>query len=156
GDTDGAPPVSASRYTAIYRIWPDFKVKSHIDHSIATVKADAALNAYAAQGEDIVWAVIDSGVAASHPHFGPPAAATAGVAGEVDHTLVHESVASLHRCFCELLTPGGLGQRDYLKNPDDPSLSKEDRKKRLTDHRAAAFDDEFGHGTHVAGIIAGS
>jgi serine protease AprX len=53
---------------AIYRIWPDFPVSPLITKSISTVKADAARNAFAALGEDIVWAVMDSGIA-RHSHF---------------------------------------------------------------------------------------
>ena len=67
---DGDVGASASRYTAIFRVWPDFKVKSQIDASTATVKADAAVRAYAASGDGIVWAVLDSGIDFKHPHFG--------------------------------------------------------------------------------------
>ena len=60
------------RYQAIAKLWPDFRcpVRS-IDRSITTIKADAAWRAFDASGEQITWAVIDSGVDASHPHFGP-------------------------------------------------------------------------------------
>jgi serine protease AprX len=54
----------------IYRIWPDFQVKALTDRSVATVKADAAVKSFSASGKHIVWAVIDSGVDASHRHFG--------------------------------------------------------------------------------------
>jgi serine protease AprX len=54
---------------AIYRIWPDFDIERHISKSIVTIKADAVRNAFNALGEDIVWAVMDSGVDKEHPHF---------------------------------------------------------------------------------------
>jgi hypothetical protein len=54
----------------IYKLWPDFKVKALIDRSIATVKADAAFKSYSATGSGITWAVIDSGIDGTHPHFG--------------------------------------------------------------------------------------
>jgi subtilisin family serine protease len=54
---------------AIYRIWPDFPVKALTDRSVSTVKADAALNAFSSNGDGIVWAVLDSGIDALHPHF---------------------------------------------------------------------------------------
>ncbi len=54
---------------ALYRVWPDFEVRPLTDRSIATVKADAARNAFGAFGRDIVWAVVDSGIDGSHPHF---------------------------------------------------------------------------------------
>jgi subtilisin family serine protease len=144
------------RYAAIFRIWPDFKVKSHIDRSVATIKADAAVRAYAAAGDGIVWAVIDSGVDAAHPHFG-----RAGGAGGA-HTLLDASVASLHRCFCEVKTKKGRVEiADYLDDPDEglealqPTARSAERDKRLQAHRDAALSDPFGHGTHVAGIIGG-
>jgi serine protease AprX len=54
---------------AIYRIWPDFPIARLTTKSISTVKADAAHNAFSALGEDITWAVMDSGIDGSHPHF---------------------------------------------------------------------------------------
>ena len=54
---------------AIHHIWPDFELKPLINKSISTVKGDAVHNAFAAFGADIVWAVIDSGIDGSHPHF---------------------------------------------------------------------------------------
>jgi serine protease AprX len=54
---------------AIYHIWPDFRVKALTNKSISTVKADAARASFSAFGSGIVWAVMDSGIDASHPHF---------------------------------------------------------------------------------------
>jgi len=102
------------RQRSIFRIWPDFKMKTLIDRSVSTVKADAARRSYDASGTDIVWAVIDSGIQATHPHF----LQFDTLGGEVKH---------LHRNFT------GDGE---------PTLE-------------GALTDEDGHGTHVAGIIAG-
>jgi serine protease AprX len=99
---------------AIYRVWPDFPVKPLIDRSVTTVKADAAHNAYSAMGAGITWAVIDSGIDATHPHF------------QRYHNLEHDEVTGLHRDFTDKKEP-----------------------------RDSALIDELGHGTHVAGIIAG-
>ena len=107
----------------IYKLWPDFPVTPLIDRSVATVKADAAVRSYAATGEGICWAVIDSGIDGAHPHFG-------GARNASVQTLTHPTVADLHRDFT---------------GPAHPT--KETRDTALT--------DLYGHGTHVAGIIAG-
>jgi hypothetical protein len=95
---------------AIHHIWPDFDLKPLINKSISTVKGDAAHNAFGALGEGIVWAVIDSGIDGTHPHF------------------------ATHRNL-DLEPP--LAHRDFTSPNGD------------------ALKDDFGHGTHVAGIIAG-
>jgi len=107
-----APP--ARPYTAIYRIWENFAVRPLIDRSVMTVKADAARRAFLAEGKDIIWAVIDSGVDGSHEHFKD--ARTLDLKLPVKHF--------------DFTIPNGEGA---------PS----------------ALMDGFGHGTHVAGIIAG-
>jgi subtilisin family serine protease len=106
------------RKPALYRIWPDFEVSRMTHRSLATVKADAARNAFSALGQDIVWAVLDSGIDANHPHFGP-------------HKNLELPAPLRH---CDFTTFGELS---------------EDESER------AALTDEAGHGTHVAGIIAG-
>ncbi|MBL9126431.1 MAG: hypothetical protein JNL97_02230, partial [Verrucomicrobiales bacterium] len=54
---------------AIYQIWEDFEIFPLIHGSISTVKADAARAAFKAAGTEVVWAVVDSGIAGDHPHF---------------------------------------------------------------------------------------
>jgi subtilisin family serine protease len=105
----------------IYRIWPDYRVRAHLDRSVSTIKADAAARTYATSGDGIVWAVIDSGIGQSHPHF-------------ACGTVTDPAVSRLHRDFTGLLTPGGT----------------------VTSDPAPALTDPSGHGTHVAGIIAGA
>ncbi|MGR7025558.1 S8 family peptidase [Geodermatophilus sp. URMC 62] len=101
--------ASRSQQRAIYRIWPDFPVKQLGVTSISTVKADAAHAAFAAAGEEIVWAVVDSGIDATHPHF---------------------------RTCGTLELPPAIEPVDFTG----------------TGH---PLEDELGHGTHVAGILAG-
>lgn len=110
---DQAVGVSAGA-RAIYHIWPDFEIRSLINRSISTVKADAAQSSFSALGEGIVWAVLDSGIDAIHPHFAL-------------HSNLKLKAPLTHTDFTKLDSGG----------PDD------------------AQQDGFGHGTHVAGIIAG-
>ncbi|MGZ8937508.1 MAG: S8 family peptidase [Halobacteriota archaeon] len=71
-NADGKPETAPTTHVhtqAIYRIWPDFPIKALVLKTISTVKANAAHNSFGAWGEDIVWAVLDSGIDEHHPHF---------------------------------------------------------------------------------------
>jgi hypothetical protein len=90
----------------IERIWKNERKRALLDQSVNTIHVGAARNSYAALGRRVLWAVLDSGIAAAHPHF-------AGILeGQYDCT-----------------RQGALA--------------------------AGAAGDDNGHGTHVAGIIAG-
>ncbi|MGF7182168.1 S8 family peptidase [Tunturiibacter psychrotolerans] len=105
-------PPSVRTLRSIFRIWESQKIRPLTIESIRTVKANAAHNSFGAFGDDVVWAVLDSGVDATHPHF------------SLHHTL--ELNAPLNGRSCSF-TAATL--------PWD--------------------QDAFGHGTHVAAIIAG-
>ena len=186
---------------SIYRIWPDFKVSAQVDRSVSTVKADAALKSYAASGEGVVWAVIDSGIAVTHPHFGSfeaasRAQAAADAAEAADkaltaaraksakaraaatdeaaedqqapprrqpgdeearrlHALLAPEVATLHRFFGRV-REGKLKIPKPLGDPDaDPDMPPKERDALVKEHVKRALADDYGHGTHVAGIIGG-
>ena len=96
----------------INRIWPNFEVRATIHRSVITVKADAAVRSFDATGDGIVWAVLDTGLESSHPHFAT---------------------------YQTLDLPRGLHPRSFVPGTAD----------------ADALRDPNGHGTHVAGIIAG-
>jgi serine protease AprX len=81
-----------------------------VNKSNSTVKADAARVSFSALGDDIVWAVLDSGIHAAHPHFKDAA---------------------------NVLTDDNALKPMNFSDSGDP------------------LEDAFGHGTHVAGIIAG-
>jgi len=116
------PPV-------IFRIWPDYTLTPQIDRSAPTVKADAAWRSYDARGRGIVWAVIDSGIDACHPHFSALELAKEGSKDMPPQGLTSQ----LHRDF------------SYLVNPDSQTPAAP----------GSGLSDDSGHGTHVAGIIAG-
>jgi subtilisin family serine protease len=136
--------MNAPHLRIIYKVWPDFPVEALIDRSVSTVKGDAAIRAYEATGDGVVWAVIDSGIDGKHIHFGP------GVSGngpnKFCHTLFDPSVAKLHRDFTVM---GGVPQ------PEDFEDHPEAYDAALATNAKSALCDEYGHGTHVAGIIAG-
>lgn len=118
----GWPPV-------IFRVWPDYTLHPQIDRSAPTVKADAAWRSYDARGHSVVWAVIDSGIDACHPHFAALELAAEGQGKPVPEGLT----TALHRDF------------SYRVSPDDPPGGPPGNP----------LSDGSGHGTHVAGIIAG-
>ena len=121
----------SGRSPVIFRVWPDYTLEPQIDRSAPTVKADAAWRSYDARGRGIVWAVIDSGIDACHPHF-----SALELAAEGRGDMLAEGLTSqLHRDF------------SYLVNPDDPAPAAPAPDQALS--------DESGHGTHVSGIIAG-
>jgi serine protease AprX len=108
---DREAAADRAAYRAVFRIWPDFPVRPLIDTSVATVKADAARLSFGAGGKGVVWAVLDSGIDANHPHF---------------------------RAHDNLTLPNPLQHMDFTTGAKSP------------------LTDAFGHGTHVAGIIAGA
>jgi subtilisin family serine protease len=112
--------LEAGAKRMVFRVWPDYTLYPHLDRSVSTIKSDAALRSYAATGEGVTWAVVDSGIDRRHPHF---AAGT-----------LTGAVARLHHDFTYLLIPDAPPP----PNPDAPLV------------------DPQGHGTHVAGIIAGA
>jgi subtilisin family serine protease len=120
-DRDRQSTTEPDHPVSIYQVWPDYVIHSHLDRSVATVKADAATRTYGSSGSGIVWAVVDSGIDGEHPHF-------------ARGTLTDPSVAVLHRDFTGTIA-ASIGQ------PTPPE---------------APLQDAYGHGSHVAGIIAGS
>jgi serine protease AprX len=103
------PPVR----NAIHRLWPNFEVGALIHRTIVTTKCQAVHRAFDGLGQDVVWAVIDSGIDATHAHFAR-----------------HEN----------LELPARLAHRSFVAGTTDED----------------ALRDGAGHGTHVAGIIAGA
>jgi len=92
---------------AVNRVWRDAQKFALLNQSVDTVQVRTANLGYRALGQNIVWAVLDTGVNAKHPHFE-----------------AHDNIKAAWDCT----------QRGAPKE-------------------GAA--DGNGHGSHVAGIVAG-
>jgi serine protease AprX len=81
---------------AIARVWLDEPLKALLDRSVRTIKSDACLAAFGADGEHILWAVADSGIDGHHRHF-------------VRHK--------------NLDLPSGIVHKDFTRNDDSQALT---------------------------------
>lgn len=93
----------------IRSLWKNSAKRALLDRSIDTVQVRTAQLGYGALGQGIAWAILDTGIAADHPHF-----------------KAHQNVAARWDCT---------------------------RPGKPVPHTGP--DNKDGHGTHVAGIIAG-
>jgi subtilisin family serine protease len=57
------------RELRVYTIWRSASKRKLLTRSGRVLQADAAFEAYAADGRGISWAVLDTGVRSDHPHF---------------------------------------------------------------------------------------
>ena len=129
----------ASQPTVIFRVWPDYTLYPHIDRSAATVKANAGWRSFDARGHGIVWAVIDSGIDASHEHFSALELYKEARGEPLPGGGLTVSCIAISATWSTRTTPAGR------------LLTEARRRGRAV----PGLTDEFGHGTHVSGIIAG-
>lgn len=53
----------------VFAVWRSSRKAKHTWRSMRPLKADAALTSFGANGQGIIWAVLDTGIQADHPHF---------------------------------------------------------------------------------------
>ena len=118
----------------VYRIWQNARKRALISRSVHKVQAAPAHQAYGAHGHGIEWAVLDTGIHHRHPHFG-----------------MHGNIASIWDC-----TRSQDGAVATVAEPRGGFVEYRDGEPVWPDGvEDEDFIDRSGHGTHVAGIIAG-
>jgi subtilisin family serine protease len=108
----------------IARIWKNSAKWAFIYQSVHTTQAFPAHRSYFASGEKVTWAVLDSGIHWTHPHFNGTRA----------------TITNVYDCTSR------EQRRAQVLTPLDKNIPAD----------VEAARDRFGHGAHVAGIIAGA
>ncbi len=116
----------------VHRVWQNARKRALICRSAHMVQATPAQQAYAAHGHNVEWAVLDTGIHHRHPHFA-----------------MHGNIASLWDC-----TRNAAATTPAVSEPRGGFVEYEDGRPAWP-AGADDFIDRSGHGTHVAGIIAG-
>lgn len=116
----------------VLRVWQNARKRALINRSAKMVQVTPAHQAYAAHGNGIEWAVLDTGIHHLHPHFGQ-----------------NHNIASIWDCTD--------GTRKSPKAISEPRGGFVDYSAGSPQWPAGVerYLDKNGHGTHVAGIIAG-
>jgi serine protease AprX len=147
----------------VYIVSLNRKVQPALERSVPAVKADAARTVFAVKCSEIGWAVLDSGIDASHPGFGKR------VVASFDFTRIRD-LTSLDMALDEgqrneqaqdLAGRYGLAEVDVKEKL---TLLAEDAKRgrsvdwNIAEHFVTVPPGDKGsfvgsHGTHVAGII---
>ncbi len=147
-----------------------------LNHSVKTVKGDAALRLFAIDSRDLTWAIIDSGIDASHPAFldrdEPEKPEPKSALERLNRSRVKETYDFSYLEDLLLGTTQALPERYRMKKPGANKKGMEEIAQRIRDSRMVDWellapflridhDKDYlasrpkdGHGTHVAGILA--
>lgn len=152
----------------LWRVFLNREAASAIYRSRQTVKADAAIQLFNISCDGLRWAVVDSGIDATHKAFGSKSdAAASRVERTYDFTRLKALLYSSFEddeAVARILSEAGLTpeqwsplQRDLQSRLASGRFFEWDLLERAlrVDHAAGAYrPPENQHGTHVAGIIA--
>lgn len=162
---DGAPATGSAR-EVLWSVNRNRRGGLAMLRSTATIKADAARQVFGVRGAKIRWAVVDSGIDATHPAFrrrdaaGKPAADwTRGtrVIATYDFSRARERlVESVGGIAGATARAGGSVQETAAPLTALHGIDWSQWEERLrVPHDAASYRPPVnGHGTHVAGILA--
>jgi serine protease AprX len=145
---DGSPP----RLWAVNRNRP---ARPAVWRSRITVKADAATRLFSLSCRTLTWAVLDSGIDATHPAFarrdadGPLPAGGAGKAADSRVRVTYDFTRL--RALLASETSNEINARLRNGRPVDWDLLLPALEIKADDYTAPTHE----HGTHVAGILAG-
>ena len=155
----------------IWQVWANRKALPALEKSVPAVKADAARELFKVKCNEITWAVIDSGIDASHPVFLDAEGKTTRVQRTFDFTNIREIVS------VDNINADAARARDLLKLPSKRARGSQQRAEEAAANLRRLAEDvnedrpinwslvtdfielrdnvlpESGHGTHVAGII---
>lgn len=162
---DGAPPTAAAG-EVLWSVNRNRRGGLAMLRSTATIKADAARQVFGVRGAKIRWAVVDSGIDATHPAFrrrdasGRPAEDwTRGtrVIATFDFSRARERLAEdLGGIAGAAARAGRRVQESAIPTSTLRGIDWAQWEERLrVPHDAASYRPPVnGHGTHVAGILA--
>ncbi|MEN8106700.1 MAG: S8 family peptidase [Pseudomonadota bacterium] len=145
------PPIEADEpMRLIERVTKNREASVAVTRSRTTIKADAVQRLFESSCKNIAWAIVDSGIDATHPAFqeppGPPAlpeASQSRIRATYDFTRVREALS--------LVTGGELDGR--VSSGGEVNWSKIIEEGIRVEHNASYRKPKSDHGTHVAGIL---
>ena len=158
------------RPSLVYTISLNRRANHAITRSVPAVKADAARSLFAVNCSDIVWAVIDSGIASDHPAFLDKMGGQSRVKRILDFTRIRDIVSIDNLRATSRRTERAARLRAANPGSAMSQTDAEDSLRRLAqaakDGRSINWElvEPFveispkasplsNHGTHVAGII---
>jgi subtilisin family serine protease len=176
GDHDMAvpkPPAGAKAQPLLWTVNLNRVAYPAISESRLTVKADAAERLFKLSARNVTWAVIDTGIDATHPAFAQRQADGGLPKKDAKHGYLDDSRVACTFDFTNLrglqertLEPGGKAPVVEDLNDDEQALHSALESGRMVQWEllkpllAMAHDGDYvaprhAHGTHVASVLAG-